>query len=263
MTLRSFLTHTNPSLKHSRIAMKTIPIVCLFIALVLCAEPVLAQRKANTPLTKQIEQRRVVRVSNNTTTTSISGNSSSQYLTLSGGPHHVLVALSFAERTDDPCYVRAVFKTAQHGHVESTIVDTEDTLCASTSNDWQGLGTGNTPALLEAIHAIRVGMNRKGNKIKAVTTYGSTIDQDESGEVRRDPGMTDSFERPNFREPWKDKVSCGSGEVAAGVVLHYHEKSRNPSVEGIALECADVTVREFAYRAGTDERVPNLRQRND
>ena len=242
--------------------MKSTTLFSLAVALcILATAPldVLAQRRTDGIARSEIETRRVVRLSNNTTTTSISGNSSNEYLVLRGDRNYVLFALSFAERTDDPCYVRAVFATARHGSGERNIVqDTEETLCASSSNDWQGLSTGDTPALLEAIHAIRVGMNRKDNKIKAVTIYGSTIDQDESGEVRRDPGLSESFERPNFKEPWKNKVSCGPGHVAVGVVLHYHDKSRNPSVEGIALECAEVSVHEYTYRAGTNDRLRGI-----
>jgi hypothetical protein len=224
-----------------------------------------AQQKTNTPLNTEIEQRRVVRLSNNTTTTSISGNSSSYTTALRADRHYVLAALAFSERGDAPCYVTAQFMSRRHGRVEPLHVETD--LCERSINDIRGVSVGN-PGPLAAIHALKVGLNRKGNKLKAVATEGSTIDQDDAGEVRRDPGLSDSFQRPNFKRPWKTKVSCEEGEVAVGLVIHYRPNNTvgfhtHPSIEGLALECAAVSVHEWNYREGTDERVRRLPRRND
>ena len=212
-----------------------------------------AQQRQRTPAIAQTEERRIVRLSDDLTTTSISGNSATHYAPLRGPRHYVLKGLRFAERSDEPCYVAATFVTARHGAGRDDVVTEATTeLCAFSGNDQENLNVGNTPATLEAIHGIRVGLNRHGDKLKAVTIYGSTIDHDASGEVRREPGMQAVFERNNFKKPWQNRVQCPAGEVAVGVLLYYNQEHTYPSIEGIALECAAATVQTALYRAGSN-----------
>lgn len=245
---------------NSKVPVRLAAILCL-LALAVPLDGQAQQRKATEAFPTEV--RRVVRLSTNTTTTDISGNSAPYYRTFRGERNYVLKALSFSERSDDPCYVKAHFVTARHGAGTEDVVTEEpfgrtDDLCGPTSNDMQLVSVGNTPATLEAIHAIKVGLNRRGDKLKAVTVYGSTIDQDEAGEVRRDAGMEDDFERPNFKKPWKDKVSCEPGAVAVGLVIYYNKDHAHASIEGLALECAEVSVHEYTYREGTNDRVGTL-----
>lgn len=208
------------------------------------------------------ETRRVILLDNNRTTTVVTGRTSNESTELTDRKNFFLTALSFSERNDDPCFVRATFSTWRHGMHEPRQAGTITkslTLCESNSSSRQGLGVGGSvfPA---AIHNLRVGMNRKGKKIKAVTISGSTIDHNHSGAVRPEPALTRSFERPNFKPPWKNSVSCAQGQVAVGVVLHHNgyqynnqpgNTIRGAYVQGISLRCATVHIVERTYVKGT------------
>ena len=217
---------------------------------------VFAQRK--TGAVQSIEMRRVVRLDNQAMTTAISGTSGSRVTTLNGPRNYVLQAIEFSERGDNPCYIKAFFVTARHGYGTEQYTTEESDSCSASNNDKKVVSTGNSNAPLEAIHAIQVGHNKAGDKVKAVRINGSSIDQDGSGDVRQDAGMTDSFERPNFKEPWKNRVSCPVGQVAVGLVLHHTGFNDDSRLEGIALKCASATVHEYAYKPGTNDRVKKV-----
>ena len=69
--------------------------------------------------------------------------------------------------------------------------------------------------------------------------------------------MNDEFQRNNFKKPYKSAATCAQGSVAVGVVLYYNTDHTYPAIEGIALECASVSVHEYIYEVGTTERVTN------
>ena len=209
----------------------------------LLAAPASAQDRATAG---DIEQRRVIRLGT-PYTTSISGSAGAYSRTLTGSaPSSILVGMGFTETRDTPCYAEASFRSWHHGRPRGSSQATD--VCGKTYNDQQGVTVSGAVQRV-GIRALRLGMNGKGNKMKAVAIRGVTLDQDEMGEVRPDSGLDDHFDRPNFREPWKNWVSCAGNEVAVGVVVHYNNRE---SITGLALRCASVEISRVVYQAGTD-----------
>ena len=223
----------------------------LLAALLVTAGPAAAQIGQAQNMGDRFETRRVVRLGT-PYTTPISGSAGAYSQTLRGSrPGSVLAALVFTESGDNPCYAEARFRSWQHGRAQ-TVPEESTNLCKKTYNDQQDVAVSSA-AGRTGISAARVGLNRRGSKVKAVAIRGVTLDQDEMGEVRPDPGLDDSFDRPNFREPWKSWASCKDDEVATGVVVHYSSRpGRNPHITGLALQCAPAEILRVTYQAGTD-----------
>ncbi|MEO0559440.1 MAG: hypothetical protein AAF170_14790, partial [Bacteroidota bacterium] len=100
--------------------------------------------------------------------------------------------------------------------------------------------------VFRAAHGLRACLNGRGTRIKGVRLFGSTINQDDDGDVRRDPALKRDFERPNCNT-WKTKRTCSAGEVIVGLDIH-HDAS---SIKGLAPKCASVTVAPDGSSAGT------------
>lgn len=97
-----------------------------------------------------------------------------------------------------------------------------------------------------AISGLRVCTDGRSDAVRGVTLYGSTINARGEGEVRRDGGLTESFESSTCRS-WQPIARCAADRVAVGLSA-YHGTVRSGAAEGqrvltgLRLTCSRVSV---------------------
>ena len=177
--------------------------------------------------------------------TTISGDAGLSSHTLEVGGNWVLTNISFAERSDRPCFVSASFHShrwfePQAGGTEKTVVSgvwdlasesLQVTECGgpygSGSRKWVGVAGDEAP---RAIHGLSVCQRRSNDRLKGMSVVGSDI---QTSGPRRNGGLNSSQERPNCND-WNPRVTCPSGEVAIGLKVEF----RGESAVGLSLRCA-------------------------
>jgi hypothetical protein len=191
-------------------------------------------------------------------TLSISGTTGGQITSRMPGTNAIFWGLHLDESADAPCDLDLFWWRADGGALTQGLFKTTFRLCGvqSSSDGFVGVGwhggalvtdsngvpTGSPhhlggSAYLGA-HGLRACLNRGGDRVKGVRLFGSTINQDNAREVRRDPALLRDFERTNCNE-WKATQMCNSGEVVVGLDIHHTDHE----IRGFAPKCASVTVR--------------------
>lgn len=195
-------------------------------------------------------------------TLSVSGLAGNTVTTRMPGNDAILWGLHLDEKGDVPCDLE-LFWWRQNTRSDLTqgLFKTRFRTCgdATSSNGWAAIGhtesmiwldsdgvpTGDphevdgAPDTFLAAHGLRACLNRRGDRIKGVRLFGSTVNQDGEGEARRDPALQSEFERTNCNE-WKPMRRCPVGEVMVGVDIH----TTGDEIHGLAPKCASVEVRE-------------------
>ena len=192
---------------------------------------------------------RAVKVTTGTPhTLSVSGASGTVASRMPGNDA-ILLGFDIDESGDAPCQVDLYWWRENGDSSPQGNITTTFTLCG-TQHQASGLAVvANTGTALNyryydnseyayyAAHGIRTCLNNAGTRVKGVRLFGSTINQDDDREVRRDPALKRDFERPNCNT-WQTVRKCPAREVMVGIDIH-HDGS---SISGLAPKCAAVTV---------------------
>ncbi|GAB5534517.1 MAG: hypothetical protein Rubg2KO_07660 [Rubricoccaceae bacterium] len=196
--------------------------------------------------------------------TGVAGGSSD---TRMPGGNAILWGLHLDEASDKPCDLELFWWRQDTSSRTQGLFKTTFRLCGDkTSSDgfvgvgysnsyivWDsnGVPTGNphvlAPSVFLAAHGVRACLNRRGDRIKGVRLLGSTVNQDDAGEARRDFGLMRDFERTNCNT-WKTIRKCDVGDVVVGVDIHHSDGE----IHGLAPKCAPVTVRDVMVASPND-----------
>jgi hypothetical protein len=194
-------------------------------------------------------------------TLGVSGVATDDVTTRMPGNNAILWGLHLDEKSDAPCDLDLFWWRKDTSTRTQGLYKTRFQLCGerNSSNGFVGVGwppgaplvtdsngipTGDPHRVAGsstylAAHGLRACLNRRGDRVKGVRLFGSTVNQDGAGEARRDVGLKRDFERTNCNE-WKVARRCPEGEVMVGVDIHHTDTE----IHGLAPKCASVTVRE-------------------
>lgn len=217
------------------------------------------------------------KLGNRVNVTPVSGYASVYKEMGENNPYLAIKGLEWGEKSDDPCAARVI---SQHlnGHAETELVLGENV------NDyvWGGLvkgaygniklgcsGNGKKAAALsygQYVYKVRVcttdKRNTSKNKLKGIRFWFRTPENDgykdgDKVKLIDQASYQQAIHKPHC-DKWHKPVSCGKGEVAAKVRLHYHSNTNNPSLSGIALVCKKVKFNPQKHTPSsvTDEKVP-------
>lgn len=185
-------------------------------------------------------------------TLSVSGLGGGDAVTKQPAGGALLLGVRLDERRDRPCELRFYWWRNNNDNRPQGIFETELDICDGHANSANGFAAVGVPewrsrtepgdftmgsGTFVAAHGLRVCLNRGGDRVKGIRLFGSTINQDNSGDVRRDPALKREFERVNCNE-WKPARRCDAGEVIVGVVVHHD----GDEIHGLAPKCAAVEV---------------------
>lgn len=187
----------------------------------------------------------------------------------------VLFGVEIAERSDDPCFLKARFRDAGTGAEAGSL---RFAGCSDNNNN-EGTNSSRKTVLLSKgffVNAVRICLNSDRDKLKGIQLLGTYEDcilgeetvtvlpSDSSGvvsiggheynlsndtsprEIRCDEVSVSNFvERTNCKgsgrgpdQDWESKVSCPQGMVATGVKLSTRESGGGRSmIDGVALDC--------------------------
>ena len=200
-------------------------------------------------------------------TLSVSGVAGGSVDTRMPGGNAILWGLHLDEASDKPCDLELFWWRQDTSSRTQGLFKTTFRLCGDQtssdgfvgvgySNDYivwgmNGIPTGNphvlSPSVFLAAHGLRACLNRRGDRVKGVRLFGSTVNQDDAGEARRDPGLKRDFERTNCTT-WKTIRKCDEGDVMVGVDIHHS----GGEIHGLAPKCASVTVQEVMVARPND-----------
>ncbi|GAB5534518.1 MAG: hypothetical protein Rubg2KO_07670 [Rubricoccaceae bacterium] len=181
-------------------------------------------------------------------TLSVSGTSGT-VTTRMPGNDAILLGMDIDESGDAPCEVELYWWRENGDSAPQGIFETTFTLCGTPFNASGLVAVGHDSGSLQyryfsapeyvyyAAHGVRTCHNRAGTRVKGVRLFGSTINQDNDREVRRDPALKRDFERTNCNT-WQTVRKCPAGEVVVGIDIH----TSGTSITGLAPKCATVSV---------------------
>ena len=187
------------------------------------------------------------------TTTLLSGeNGDRSFFVTSDVPHAFLVGLTFGERSDNPCYIKAQFYATPNGPDSAVFDDVEiigplaGVNCDTDSPTPRSLerirGAFPPGPGVAAVHGIQVCTNDRNEnhvKLKGARILVSAINRNGNGQIVRDPGLAEDFERRNC-SAWQEPLRrCPTGTVAVGLQVFTRGTE---TMTGLALQCRAATV---------------------
>ncbi|MEM1115436.1 MAG: hypothetical protein AAF845_12620 [Bacteroidota bacterium] len=201
-----------------------------------------------------------------TTSTSGSGGTSNGLLTSDDvrdsswqSSHAILSRISIAEAGDNPCALRGRYWRSPSAwswnETQSVVGCDNETGFRHSDEGYSRRMAGrqpdsNNPTAIRGLQVCTNDRSGRNLKLKGLRVFMATVNQDGSGQVTPDAGLTDAFERPNCRT-WTPRVTCPSGQVGVGLKVYYHngqnDRGRNAQtnpdrITGLALQCRAVSI---------------------
>lgn len=175
------------------------------------------------------------------TKTAVSGSKSSSVTSRAPGDDAFLWGLTFDEKGDKPCYIKAHWWRF-HTKGERDDFETVFDICSGNAKGDRSAIFHSKDVSLPAVDSVTICQaSDKNPRLKGATLTAAAIDRNSSDKVEGG-FMSRTFERTNCSS-WAKKQSCPSGAVATGIDIHHDDKE----ITGLALACTKPQIGSSSY----------------
>lgn len=148
-----------------------------------------------------------------------------------------LKGITFGERSDNPCYLRAEFSG-----FDGTFTAGSRTFdrCNGSAGSLLTVTIPSSLSTMQWASGLQICQRQQNDRLKGVRLLGSRVDDQGT---HYDPAIQEVEERPNCNQ-WAAQAFCTQGSVITEVQVHYRATGNRPAeITGVALNCAQAAVR--------------------
>ncbi len=148
-----------------------------------------------------------------------------------------LKGVTFGERNDRPCYLRAEFSG-----FDGTFTAGSRTFdrCNGSEGSLRTVTIVSSLSTMQWASGLQICQRQQNDRLKGVRLRGSRVDDQGT---HYDPAIEEVEERTNCNQ-WAQQAFCARGSVITELQVHYRATGSRPAeITGVALNCAEAVVR--------------------